>query len=146
MNKRNWNILCAVMTALSLIATVLALVLGGCSSCVETAAGSCVPMKCHWTFQAVILFELLAAVAAGLGFTTPGKHGRVVCALMAALASACTLIAFYTPLMGLCAAEGMACRQHALVVSAFVAAVIVCAIIGLVRSDPAKAARPKKEL
>lgn len=145
MSKKKWNILSVVVTLLSLAAVVSAFVLGGCSTCVETAAGGCVPMKCHWTFQAVGLIGIMGVAAAAAGFTTPGVHGRRVCSALAALANALVLFAFYGPLLGLCAKPEMACHAHATVVSVFAAVALLVAVIAFITCNPS-AKKPKKEL
>jgi hypothetical protein len=145
MSKKTWSILSAVIAILSLAAVVSAFALGGCSTCVETAAGGCVPMKCHWTFQAVGLMDISAVAAAAAGFTTPGVHGRRVCSALAALANALVLFAFYGPLLGLCANPDMDCHVHAMVVTVFAVAALVVALAAFFSCNPA-AKKPKKEL
>ena len=145
MSKKKWNILTAAVTLLSLAVVVSAFALGGCATCVETAAGACVPMKCHWTFQAVGLLGIMGVAAAAAGFTTPGVHGRRVCSALAALANALVLFALYGPLLGLCAKAEMDCHAHATVVSVFAAAALLIAVIAFATCNPA-AKKPKKEL
>jgi hypothetical protein len=145
MKKKKWDVISIVLVVLSLAATICAFALGGCSSCVETAAGGCVPMKCHWTFIAVGLIQIMAIAAAGMGFTTPGVHGRRVCTAMVALVNVIGLFAFYGPLMGLCASGDMPCHMHALVVSALQIISLVVAIYAFFACSPSQK-KPKKEM
>ena len=146
MNKGTWKIVGIVLAVLSAAVAVVAFVMGGCTACVETAAGGCVPMKCHWTFCAVEGFAVLGTVALlGLAFTGC-KVGRRWLAFGGFAAQALVLAALHTGLMGLCGDVAMHCHVTAVPCTVLAVVVAVGCVVLFALADPKRAQLPKRGL
>ena len=146
MSKNAWTILCVVgAVAMAAIAAVAAF-LGGCPGQLELANGNTVPMKCHWAFVADTFIGVLGAVIALVSVTCKDKSGRRAVAIGYI---ACAAIAAIIPTqmaIGLCAMPDMHCHSTAHIVWALCAVCTIIGIIQIVKSDPALADLPKRQL
>ncbi len=145
MSLKAFKILGVMGALVAAAAALVAIVSGGCESCVETAAGSCMPMKCHWSMIAAALIEALAAFDfLGLAFVKC-KIGRrwlaAGCALGQVLAVAC-MYAF----IGLCGGSEMHCHTTAAAVSCLAAVSVILCIVAAAKADPNVANLPKRGL
>ena len=145
MSLKAFKVLGNVGAAVAVAAALVAVVSGGCPSCVETASGACVPMKCHWAMIAAALIEAIAAfVFLGLAFVKC-KIGRRWLAAACALCQACAVACMYG-LIGLCGAAEMHCHATALAVSVLAAISVVLCIVAAAKADPNAANLPKRGL
>ncbi|WP_449314513.1 DUF4418 family protein [Rubneribacter sp.] len=144
MTATAWRAMSLVATTLAAAAALAAGVSSGCAACVETAAGACVPMKCHYTFVAVCLVEALGAFGTlGLVFVKC-KMGRRWLAAVGLAAHAAALALMRTGLMGLCGDTSMHCHETALLCTALAAAgALACAVL-IALADPRRATLPKR--
>ena len=62
MNDRIVKILACIEIVVFLVSLLIAVIMGGCSTPVELASGSTMPMKCHWTFVAVASVSVIGIV------------------------------------------------------------------------------------
>lgn len=146
MSMKSYRVLAVVAAACALAAAVVALVMGGCNSCAVGTSETCVPMKCHYAFQAVALVEVMGAFCAAGLFLVKCKIGRRWLACGGVLAQMLCAILVYTPYVGICASAGMACHTTALVcVVLGTCVVVVCAAL-FAAADPKRAAMPKRGL
>lgn len=146
MSKRTWTVLVAVGITAAVAVAVAAQVMGGCEECLHTDTGMCVPMKCHWTFRAVTLLEVVAAYSyAGL-LTTGAKVARRWTSASMIVAQAATLYAIHTPYMGICANLDMHCHLTARVCTVFALVAVVAAAVTYAKADPDAASLPKRGL
>ena len=145
MSLKAFKVLGVAGAVVAAAAALVAVVSGGCTSCIETVSGACVPMKCHWAMIAVALIEVIAASDfLGLAFVKC-KIGRrwlaAACALCQVLAVACLY-----GLIGLCGAVEMHCHATALAVSILAAISVVLCIVAAAKADPNAANMPKRGL
>lgn len=146
MSKTVWNAVAIAACAVAAVAALVAQVSGGCTACLETVSGACVPMKCHWTFIAVAMVEGLAAFALlGLALVKC-KVGRRWLATLAIAAQVLVAAALYSPLMGLCGDASMHCHVTATYVAVLAAVVVVLAAVLFALADPKRATLPKRGL
>lgn len=146
MTKKTWRALAAAGALAAFAAAVVAVVMGGCPSCVETAAGACVPMKCTYAARAASLFEALAgACLCGL-IAVQCKVGRRWLAGVSVGAQACTAAVLYTPIVGLCADAAMHCHATATACTVLGACSVALALAAFALADPQRATLPKRGL
>ncbi len=107
---KNYNLLGAGQAITGLLIILVHFVLPACSDVVKTATGTTVPMKCHWTEQAVlatggmILIVGLLRFVFGRNSETRGTLDTVTLALGAGV------ILFTTVLIGTCVDPAHACN------------------------------------
>lgn len=146
MKLKTWRIFACCTAAVIAAAAIAAAVMGGCSSCVETASGSCVDMACNYAVKAVACIDALGAASVlGLAFVKC-KIGR---RWLAGLGIASQLLAFaclYTSLFGLCANAQMQCHTTATVATVLGCVAIVLCAVAIAQADPKKASLPKRGL
>ncbi len=139
-----WRTLMIVVALLSICIALVALVKGGCSTCMETAAGGCVPMTCHWTFRAVGMLAVVSALAAAGGSAVREVRARRIAAALVVAVAVTIVVSIYTPVMGICAKSGMDCHVTAVIVDALLACQVVTAVIALAKTDPGTTPKPKR--
>lgn len=145
MSLKAFKILGGAGAIVAVAAALVAVFSGGCPSCIETASGACVPMKCHWAMIAVALIEVIAAFDyLGLAFVKC-KIGRRWLAAACALCQVLAVVCLYG-LIGLCGADEMHCHATALAVSILAAISVVLCIVAAVKADPKAANLPKRGL
>lgn len=141
-----WKVVAGLAAAVAAVCAAVAFGMGGCDACVETVSGACMPMKCHWTYQAVVLIEVLAAFALlGLAFVKC-KIGRRWLAVEGILAQVAVLVALYSPFMGLCGDTSMHCHQTALVCTILAVVVAILGVVAIAKADPKAASLPRRGL
>lgn len=144
MGQMPWRVLVVAGVIVAAAAAVVAGVMGGCSTCLETTSESCSAMTCVWTFHAVIPLEVVAAYAfAGL---VPVRHtmGRRWLAGVTALVQVAVVVTIYTPLIGLCGNAAMWCHTTATVVTCLVVVMLVLCVVAMVKADPNPDPKPKR--
>lgn len=139
-----WRVLVFVGAGCAVAAACYAAAVGGCADGIETASGSYVPMKCHWTLRAVVPVELVAAFAMASLAAVRDTAGRRWLAGLSAVAQLAAFAVLYTPLMGLCNDASMVCHGTAAVCAVLGAAVLAASIVAVVWADASKADRPKR--
>lgn len=145
MSLKAFKILGVAGAVVAATAALVAAFSGGCTSCIETASGVCVPMKCHWAMIAVTLIEVVAAFDfLGLAFVKC-KIGRRWLAAACALCQVLAVVCLYG-LIGLCGAAEMHCHATALAVSVLAAISVVLCIVAAAKADPKAASLPKRGL
>lgn len=143
MRSREWAILSILALAVSAGLLIAVLLTGACSGSIETAAGSQVPMKCHWTFKAVCLSAWIPIILSLLQVFLKGKSGRRVSAAVL-FVSALILFLLTTEVgIGICEAEGMACGRLALAVRLGTIVLAVLAVVQFARAED-KTKGPKR--
>lgn len=96
-----------------------------CSGMLETAAGKQVPMKCHYTSQALVLISILLLINAVVCLVT--KQG-LACGIMGIALALAAFAVFYDNIgIGICVKPEMACHATAPLVK-------VCATIEILVS------------
>lgn len=143
-SKAMWRVLVFVGAGCAVAAACYAAAVGGCETCIETAGGSCVPMKCHWTLRAVIPVELIAAFAMIALAAVRETAGRRWIAGLSALAQIAAFALLHTPLMGLCKDTAMACHAAATVCTVLGAVALALSVAAFVGANSSKADLPKR--
>lgn len=143
-HNRGWSIMsiaCAVC-ALAMIAIPVAFPV--CSGMVETVSGSAVPMRCYWPFRVttVLAIVLLLGNLICLRIHTPAVR-RTFAALMAAVV-VCAGIIPTSLVIGVCAAEGMACRTTFTLFGVCVLLYLVFAVFQICSAAPERKKLPKR--
>lgn len=124
-------ILTAVLSAVAIIAAVT---IGGCSSSIETAAGTFVPMKCHWTAKMTSILSVIPLVMSAAAFFCRTKEGRCICSAAVIICAAVIFITTTSAGIGICAAAGMKCSSTAMLLRADMVLVAVLSVFGIVFS------------
>lgn len=146
MSKTSWTVICIVGAVAMAAIAVVSGVLGGCSTAVELANGSSMPMKCHWTFVADAFVGVAGAVIALTAITCKEQTGRRamgVALVMCALVAACLPTSLG---VGLCANAEMHCHMTAAIVWVLCAVSAVVGIMQIVKSEPRDSELPKRSL
>ncbi|MEE8721581.1 MAG: hypothetical protein SOI38_01135 [Eggerthellaceae bacterium] len=144
MSKKSWTITLALATAFFGVATLVSFVMGGCSTCIETTSGACVPMHCHYAFIASGFICIAGAVASAVNL--PGFGASAHRALAAVELSCAALCAGAIGAIGICSSASMHCHQTLHVVLSLLAAAAVVAVVQLAKANPKDAAKPKMRL
>ena len=124
-------ILTAVLSAVAIIAAVT---IGGCSSSIETAAGTFVPMKCHWTAKIAAILSVIPLIMSAAAFFCRTKEGRCLCSAAVIICAAVIFITTTSAGIGICAAIGMKCSNMAMLLRADMVLVAVLSVLGIVFS------------
>lgn len=128
MNDKLWRAVCAAGCAAMLAAALASAVLGGCDTQLATTSGSTCYMKCHWCFRAsAVVCALGAASFAAQGFAE-GARVRRASAGVSGTAALAAILLNATPIVGICAKEGMACGTTAAVVNVLCAVCVALAV------------------
>ena len=146
MGKSAWSIVCVVAAVVMAAIAGVSAWLGGCPGMLELASGNSVPMKCHWAFVADTFVAAIGIVVAFVGMMCKDKMGRRAIAVSYI---ACAIVAACMPTsvaIGICAMPEMHCHTTALAVWVLAAIAAVVGIVQLVKSDPAAASMPKRQL
>ena len=144
MKIHTWRLFAGAGVVLGAAAALAAFLIGGCDACVETVGGTCLPMKCNYTLNAVLLCEVLGAFSfAGLGLVRC-KIGRRWLACTTLLSQVLVMIALWTPFMGICADSAMKCHTTAMIVSVLGCVICVLCIVAVALADPKRADLPKR--
>ena len=145
-SKTAWAIVCAIgAVVMAAIATVSA-VMGGCTTMLELASGSSMPMKCHWTFVAdtfIGIIGIVIALAAIICKEQSGRRAAAIGYIVTAAVAACMPASFG---IGLCANAEMHCHSTATIVWALCAVAVVVGIVQIVKANPASAELPKRTI
>jgi hypothetical protein len=132
MLNKVWYILAGAIVAVSIASVACIMVFPPCSACIETAAGGCMPMKCHWTFRAEIPIAILLLLTAVGQFFLKQTESRCLSSLFLLASSIVGLLLMTNVVIGICAHDGSMCGLTALVSGTAYALIIVAAIIQLV--------------
>ncbi len=107
---KNYNLIGAGQAVTGLLITLVHFVFPACADMVKTAAGTTVPMKCHWTEQAVIATGAMILIVGLLRFVF-GRNAETRGTLdTATVALGAGVILFTTVLIGTCADPAHACN------------------------------------
>lgn len=137
MSHKSWLTLAGFTVALSFILLAGIFIFPPCSSCVETAVGGCVPMKCYWTFRGEIpVAILLILVSAGQFFLKETKLRRIAALFVMAI-SVVGIAITTNAVIGLCMKAEMACHTTALFCRTIYGLVILAAGIQLCKAGNA---------
>lgn len=142
-NKKEWIVLSALSLAAAVAALLITVIIGACSAGIETAMGTAVPMKCHWTARTVTMISILPVIVSILQFTMDDKRGRRCLALVLLISAVLIFLITTNAGIGICAAKGMACGTMALAVRIDMVILAVISIVQLVRAPAAKD-KPKR--
>lgn len=135
MLQKSWLVLASLAVVLSLALVVGIHLFPPCSECIETAAGGCVPMKCHWTFRAEIPAALLLIlISAGQFFLKEPKLRRLS-SFFIILVSFTGILLTTNAVIGICMKAGMACHATALFYRIVYGLLILTAVIQLLKAD-----------
>ncbi len=127
MNEATFKIFGAVSIIAFVASIGISLAMGGCGSPVELASGSTMPMKCHWTFQAVALVSVLGAVVSALVLFSKDK--MAVAGLLVANAATAVVVCLLMTnfIIGVCTHSGAHCHTTRVLI-------LVCMIVSLISS------------
>lgn len=142
-NKKEWIVLSVLSLAASAAPLLVAVIIGACSAGIETAMGTTVPMKCHWTVQAVIIISILPVIVSILQLIMADKRGRRYLALVLFISAALIFLITTNAGIGICSTAGMTCGTMALGVRIAMVILAVLSIVQLVRAPGAKD-KPKR--
>jgi hypothetical protein len=144
MSKRAWIVVQVLAAACFAAGAVASFAMGGCSTCIETASGACVPMRCHYAFIASGFMCLVGAVASAVNL--PGLEAAAH-RTVATVEFACALFTFAAiQAIGICGDASMHCHQTLHVVLPCLAAAAILAVVQLVKADSKAAQKPKMRL
>lgn len=146
MKTTAWRIVSTLALVCMAAMAVLAFALGPCTGVIETAEGSTVPMKCHWTYLVIEIFGIAGMLMAILAVISKTKEGRRFTATAVLVMFAAILFALSPAGIGTCAAAGMKCivDSYILWAAGIIGAILSVAMI--VKSDPQQAELPKMSL
>ena len=146
MNERSWKVLCAIELVVLVALTAWAASSGGCTTQVELASGSSMPMKCFWTFRAATLVAGVGAISSLLALAAKTPEGRRFSVIATAVATIAAML-LPTPLaIGLCANSEMHCHVTALGVWVLGVIALVVALVQFAKADPSAASKPKLKI
>ena len=146
MSKATWNIVSIVTAVVFAAIALVSAFMGGCSSTVELASGSTMPMKCFWTFVADTYVSVAGIALALVGTACTEKTGRRLAgagAIVCAAAAACLPAPFA---IGLCANPEMHCHTTALIVWVLCAVAAILGIVQIAKAGPAPTDLPARRL
>lgn len=133
MNDLQWRILCAINFIAFLAALLVSYVLGGCSTQLDLASGGTMPMKCHWTFYAVILTSLIG-IALIVCATYVNERMARLCCMIGVLVTIVVICLIMTSIgIGVCGKSGMHCHTTRAIVFGCMAVSAVVTIISFVK-------------
>ena len=138
MNDRIIRILASIELIAFSVSLLLAVIMGGCSTPVELASGSTMPMKCHWTFVAVSSVSVIGIVLSACILIFRDK--KITYALTIALVFTMVVIGFLVSDygIGVCTHSDAHCRTT-------MNAILACCLVGLVCSIPLQRKARRKE-
>lgn len=135
MKDTTWRILCIVNALLFLATIIVSAILGGCDTLLQTASGSEVPMKCHWTFVATKYIGVIGLVAsiAMTGFYEKYAR-RQVSAIN--LVTIIIMAVLTTPIgIGLCAKAEMHCHTTQIILLGVLAVILVFSVFMIAKAE-----------
>lgn len=145
MNKAIYKIFGLVLIVLFVALSIVSKVKGGCTGMIECTSAQ-VPMKCHWTFIAMIFVGIAGALTAALAFVATTCEGRRMASLAAAL-QALLAIVITSPLgIGTCAHADSPCNGTAAIVYVLAVLAIIIALVMAAKAQPEAEQKPKMQL
>jgi hypothetical protein len=145
MSSKTFGIL-GVLAAAFLAATcIVAALVGGCDTMVD-CGDTQMPMKCHWTFQAMMFVALAATICACVGARAKAAEARRCVSVCVILLCAVCAVLPTSVAIGICGMSGMHCHTTAYVCWTCVAVAALIEIVLFVKADPALAQKPKMQL
>lgn len=129
-----YRTLVILTAALSAAAIIAAVTVGGCSGSIETAAGTSVPMKCHWTAKMTSILSVIPLVMSAAAFFCRTKEGRCMCLSAVIICAAVIFITTTSAGTGICAAAGMKCSNLAMILRTDMVLVAVLSVFSIVFS------------
>lgn len=146
MSSTAWNAVCVIGAIVMAAIAIVSAAMGGCTTALELASGSSVPMKCHWTFVADTFVPIAGVIIAIMAITCKDQSGRRASAIgyIATAAIAACMPAPFA--IGLCAKTEMQCHATATIIWVLCAIAVIIGIVQIVKSNPAAADMPKRAL
>lgn len=111
--ETRWKIVSAVALVVALGLVLLSKVVPVCTDMVATASGGQMPMRCHYTFRAQLLFAISSVLAAGTLFFVRSNDGRKVAGVMLAALGIMMLILPLSGVSGICRHDHAPCHDTA---------------------------------
>lgn len=111
--ETRWKIIGAVALAVALGLVLVPKVVPVCTDMVATASGGQMPMRCHYTFRAQLLFAISSVLAAATLFFVRSSDARKVTGIMLAVLGVMMLILPWSGVSGICRHDHAPCHDTA---------------------------------
>lgn len=128
-----------IINLLAFLGCILfSVIMGGCSSPVELASGSTMPMKCHWTFLAVPFVSLIGVIESVIMLIAKDKNAVFVSACLSIVTVVVAFLLMTNFGIGVCGHSDAHCHSTRIAVSICSAVALLSSIVVVAKARKAE--------